>query len=235
MFYGYDWSIIILIPAMIFAFVAQGMVNSAFKKYSSVPNGRGLSGAAAARYILDRNGLSDVQIVPISGSLTDNYNPMNRTLNLSQTVYDKTSISAVSVACHEAGHAMQHAEGYAPLKIRNSIVPVVNFSSRFSWILIMIGLALMFTDGAGGTFGYLMFNLGVIAFVLVLVFHVITLPVEFDASNRALKQMQEYDVLAPDDVPGAKKVLRAAAMTYVAAVAMAAANLIRILVISRRD
>lgn len=234
MYYGFDPTIILLIPAMIFAFVAQGMVQSAFKKYSGYRNSRGLTGAAAARYILDRNGLSDVAIVPVSGSLTDHYDPTQRTLNLSQDVFDKASVSAVSVACHEAGHAMQHAEGYAPLKVRNSIVPVVNFASSISWVLIMIGIGLIFSTSQS-MLGNLVFDIGVIAFVVVLAFHVITLPVEFDASSRALRQMEQYGVLGDEDMKGARKVLRAAAMTYVAAAAVAAANLLRILLIRGRD
>lgn len=234
MYYGIDPTIILLIPAMIFSFIAQGSVTSTFKKYSQVRNTRNMTGAAAARYVLDRNGLSDVPIVPISGSLTDHYDPIKRTLNLSEDVYDKPSVSAVSVACHEAGHAIQHAEGYAPLRIRNSIVPVVNFASSISWILIMIGLGLIFSS-AQSTMGNMIFNIGVLAFVLVLLFHVITLPVEFNASSRALDQMESCGVLGESDMTGARKVLRAAAMTYVAATAVAAANLLRILLIRNRD
>ena len=234
MYYGIDPTIIILIPAIIFSFIAQGSVKSTFRKYSQVRNSRNLTGAAAARYVLDRNGLTDVPIMPIAGSLTDHYDPTNRTLNLSEDVFDETTVSAVSVACHEAGHAMQHAEGYAPLKIRNSIVPAVNFASSISWILIMIGLGLIFSS-AQSSMGNLIFNIGVLAFVLVLLFHVITLPVEFNASSRALKQMESCGVLGESDMAGARKVLRAAAMTYVAATAVAAANLLRILMIRNRD
>ena len=234
MYYGIDPTIILLIPAMIFSFIAQGSVTSTFKKYSQVRNSRNLTGAAAARYVLDRNGLSNVAIVPVSGSLTDHYDPVNRTLNLSEDVYDRPSVSAVSVACHEAGHAIQHAEGYAPLRIRNSIVPAVNFASSISWILIMIGLGLIFSS-AQSAMGNMIFNIGVLAFVLVLLFHVITLPVEFNASSRALAQMESCGVLGESDLKGARKVLRAAAMTYVAATAVAAANLLRILLIRNRD
>ena len=233
--YGLDPTIIILIPAIIFAIAAQGMVNSAFNRYSNVRNSRGLTGSQAARRVLDNNGLSDVQIVPISGSLTDNYDPSDRVLNLSTNVYNVPSISAVSVACHEAGHAIQHSRGYVPLKIRNGIVPVVNFASKISWIMIFIGIILLFqSSGSTSQIGSMLFDIGVIAFVAVIVFHLITLPVEFNASNRAIEQIEQLSLVAPEELPGAKKVLRAAAMTYVAALAMAVANLIRVLAIRDR-
>ena len=237
MYYGYgmDPTVIILIPAIILGFLAQARVKSAFNQYSDVPNQMGLTGAQAARRILDSNGLTDVQIVPIAGSLTDNYNPADRTLNLSQTVCNVRSVSAVSVACHEAGHALQHANGYAPLNIRNSIVPVVNIASRSSWFLILIGLVLLASSGSAGAIGTLLFDIGVIAFVAVLAFHLITLPVEFNASSRALKQMEALSLVAPEDLKGARKVLSAAALTYVAAAAMALANLLRILALRNRD
>lgn len=231
MFY-YDSSIIILIPAMIFAMAAQGMVKSAFNKYSRVRNQRNLTGAQAARRMLDMNGLHDVQIRQIGGSMTDNYNPRTKTLSLSQTVYGVDSVAAVSVACHEAGHAMQHARGYVPLKIRNGIVPLVNFASRLTWPMILIGLILL-SAGSYETFyfGNTLFNIGVLAFVAIIAFHLITLPVEFNASKRAIDQMEELGLVASYDIPGSRKVLRAAAMTYVAALAVAVANLLRILAI----
>ncbi|MGC2872709.1 zinc metallopeptidase [Ihubacter sp. rT4E-8] len=236
MFY-YDTSIIILIPAMIFALWAQAAVKSNFSRYSKVRNQIGLTGAQAARRVLDANGLYDVQIQQIKGSLTDNYNPRNRTLNLSQDVYGVGSIAAVSVACHEAGHALQHAGGYVPLKVRNGIVPVVNLVSHLTWPLILIGIILLGTGNSESWYmGNLLFNIGVIAFVCIVAFHLITLPVEFNASNRAIDQMQELGLVAQDDLRGSKKVLRAAAMTYVAALAVAVANLLRILAIrGRRD
>lgn len=235
MFY-YDTSIIILIPAMIFAMFAQSKVKSAFNRYSKVRNQKNLTGAEAARRMLDYNGLHDVKINAISGSLTDNYDPRRRVLNLSQSVYGVNSVAAVSVACHEAGHALQHANGYAPLKLRNTIVPAVNFASRLTWPMILIGILLL---GAGSyemsVFGNMLFNIGVIGFAAVVVFHAITLPVEFDASNRAIKKMEELGLVAEDDIPGSKKVLRAAALTYVAALATAVANLLRILAIRGRN
>lgn len=234
--YGFDPTIVLLIPAMIFAVAAQGMVKSAFSRYSRVRNRRGLTGAQAARRVLDNNGLSDVEIVPISGSLTDNYDPRRRVLNLSTDVYNVDSVSAVSVACHEAGHAIQHARGYVPLKIRNGIVPVVNFASSISWILIFVGLFLLFQQsGSTSQMGNLLFDIGVLAFVAVVAFHLITLPVELNASRRAIDQMESLALVAPEDLRGSRKVLRAAAMTYVAALAMAVANLLRILAIRGRD
>lgn len=234
--FGFDPTLLLLIPAMIFALAAQGMVKSAFSRYSRVRNHSGLTGAQAARRVLDNNGLSDVEIVPISGSLTDNYDPRGRVLNLSTDVYNVDSVSAVSVACHEAGHAIQHARGYVPLKIRNSIVPVVNFASSISWILIIVGLFLLFQQSVPtNQMGDLIFDIGVMAFVAVVVFHLITLPVEFNASRRAIDQMEALALVAPEDLRGSRKVLRAAAMTYVAALAMAVANLLRVLAIRGRD
>lgn len=228
---SYDLSIIILLIAMLFTMAAQAKVNSNFKKYSKIRNYRGITGAEAARKVLDANGLEDVAIEQIKGSLTDHYDPRDRTLRLSQTVCDVDSVAAVSVACHEAGHALQHAQGYAPLKIRNSIVPVVNFASRFSWLLIIVGIVLL---ANGSYMGDTVFNIGVIFFVAIIVFHTITLPVEFNASSRALKQMEAIGIIDDEEDLGAKKVLRAAAMTYVAALAVAVANLLRILAIRGR-
>ncbi len=231
--YGMDLSFVILIPAMIFSFWAQFKVSNTFKRYSQVRNKAGMTGAQAARRVLDANGLGDVEIVPIQGSLTDNYNPMNKTLNLSETVMNVESVSAISVACHEAGHAIQDARDYAPLRIRNNIVPVVNICSRVSWLLIIAGIFLMGYSGSGQ--GSLILNIGIIAFIAVIVFHLITLPVEFNASSRALQQMEELGLVDSEDYYGAKKVLSAAAMTYIAAAAMAVANLIRVLALTRRN
>lgn len=228
MFY-FDPSIVILIPAILFTFYAQAKVNGNFKKYSRVRTHRHLSGAEAARRMLDVNGLTDVQIERVRGSMTDHYDPRKRVLRLSETVYGVDSIAAVSVACHEAGHAVQHAEHYMPLKIRNSIVPMVNFASALSWPLILIGIILL---GSGNyQMGDTLFLIGVIAFVAVIVFHLITLPVEFNASSRALNQMESLGLIYSEEETGAKKVLHAAAMTYVAALAVAVANLLRILAI----
>ncbi|MDD6043920.1 MAG: zinc metallopeptidase [Eubacteriaceae bacterium] len=231
----YDSTYIILIPAILFTLYAQSQVKGAFNRYSKVRNQKNISGAEAARIVLDYNGLSDVKIAPIRGSLTDNYNPTNKVLSLSETVYGVNSIAAISVACHEVGHAIQHANGYAPLKVRNSIVPVVNFASKLTWPMIIIGLILLSTSAESWYFGNMLFNIGVIAFGAIVVFHLITLPVEFNASSRAIDQMMELGLVTDADVHGSKRVLRAAAMTYVAALATAVANLLRILAIRGRD
>lgn len=236
-YYGGFSSLIYLLPAMLFAMWAQAKVKGTFSKFSRVRNHRNMTGAEAARYMLDRNGLNHVGIRQISGSLTDNYNPRTKVLSLSQSVYGQTSVAAVSVACHEAGHAIQHARSYAPLKIRNAIVPIVNFASNFTWILLVIGLGLIVGGSAEmyGT-GNLIFNIGVATFIGVVLFHLITLPVEFDASRRAIEQMEELAIVDAEEKRGARKVLSAAALTYVAALTVAVANLLRILAIrERRD
>ena len=176
--------------------------------------------------LLDANGLGNVQIEQVRGSLTDHYDPRKRVLRLSQSVYGVNSIAAVSVACHEAGHAVQHAESYKPLKIRNSIVPLVNFASSLTWPLVILGIVLL---ANGSYMGDLLFNIGVITMLAVILFHTVTLPVEFNASSRALKQMDELGIITEEENTGANKVLKAAAMTYVAALATAIANLLRIL------
>lgn len=229
---SYSMSIIFLLAAIVITMGAQAKVSSNFNKYSRIKNRRGISGAEAARIVLDANDLEDVQIEQIRGTLTDHYDPRKRVLRLSQSVYGVDSVAAVSVACHEAGHAIQHAVSYAPLKIRNSIVPVVNVASRFSWLLIFIGIGLLY---AGNYIGDMIFNIGVIAFVAVIIFHAVTLPVEFDASRRALKQMEAQGIIIEGEDSGTRKVLGAAAMTYVASLAMAVANLLRILALRGRD
>lgn len=232
MFY-YDFTMILLIPAILFTLFAQARVKGSFKKYSKVRNTRGITGKEAARLILDNNGLQDVQIVPIAGNLTDNYNPKTRTLNLSESVYDSNSVAAISIACHEVGHAIQHATGYTPLIVRNTIVPVVNFGSALTWPLVIIGLLLL----SAGSFvlGDMVFNIGIFAFLGVILFHLITLPVEFNASKRAILALEDYNLVYDDEIKGAKSVLRAAALTYVAALAVAVANLLRILALRGRN
>ena len=222
----YYGSMIILIPAILFTMYAQSKVNSNFRRYSNVRNARNMTGAEAARRMLDANGLGNVQIEQVRGSLTDHYDPRKRVLRLSQSVYGVNSIAAVSVACHEAGHAVQHAESYKPLKIRNSIVPLVNFASSLTWPLVILGIVLL---ANGSYMGDLLFNIGVITMLAVILFHTVTLPVEFNASSRALKQMDELGIITEEENTGANKVLKAAAMTYVAALAAAIANLLRIL------
>lgn len=232
MFYGMDPTIILLIPAIIFTIFAQGKVKSAYAKYASVPTRRGMTGGEAARRILDSNGMQHVPIEVIGGELTDNYDPTKDVMHLSQEVYSGTSIASVSIAAHESGHAIQDVREYGFLKFRVAMVPVVNVVSGASWPLIILGIVLV----AAGSIqvagiGNMLLNLGVIAFCVVVLFHTVTLPVEFNASSRALKQLESQGILDADELRGAKKVLSAAAMTYVAALAVSVMNLIRILLI----
>lgn len=221
----WDSTIIILIPAIIFSIVAQIMVKSAFSEYSKVRNSRGLTGADAAREILDRNGLSNVRIEHISGSLTDHYDPKANVIRLSDDVYGSATVAAVGVAAHEAGHAVQYAEGYYPIKIRNAIIPVTRFGSSLSTPLVILGLVLSLD---------FLITAGILLFCAVVLFQAITLPVEFNASGRALKTLRSSHFLEDDELKGARSVLTAAAMTYVAAMLSALLSLVRLLVISGR-
>lgn len=221
----WDSTIIILIPAIIFSIAAQIMVKSAFSKYSKVRNSRGLTGADAAREILDRNGLTNVRIEHISGSLTDHYDPRANVIRLSDDVYGSATVAAVGVAAHEAGHAVQYAEGYYPIKIRNAIIPVTRFGSSLSTPLVILGLALSWD---------FLITAGILLFCAVVLFQAITLPVEFNASGRALKTLRSSHFLEDDEMKGARSVLTAAAMTYVAAMLSALLSLVRLLVISGR-
>lgn len=221
----WDSTIIILIPAIIFSIVAQIMVKSAFSKYSRVRNSRGLTGSDAAREILDRNGLSNVRIEHISGSLTDHYDPKANVIRLSDDVYGSATVAAVGVAAHEAGHAVQYAEGYYPIKIRNAIIPVTRFGSSLSTPLVILGLVLSWD---------FLITAGILLFCAVVLFQAITLPVEFNASGRALKTLRSSHFLEDDEMKGARSVLTAAAMTYVAAMLSALLSLVRLLVISGR-
>lgn len=229
-FYGYDPTMIILIPAIILALFAEYKVNSNFKKYSSVQNKHGYTGADVARQLLMLSGINDVTVQMTPGNLTDNYNPKNKTLNLSQNVYNSTSLSAIGVAAHETGHAIQHQNEYFPLILRSSIVPLVSFSSKLSIPLIFIGLLF-----AGRSLFLL--ELGIILFGIVVIFQLVTLPVEFNASRRAINLLSENNFLSESEIPAVKKVLGAAALTYVAAAVSTLANLIRYILIAqnRRD
>ena len=226
---GYYSSMIVLIPAMIFTMIVQGRIKRAYSRYSQVENSRRLTGAQAARMMLDANGLSGVPINILNGGddLNNYFDPRSNSVNLSQAVYHTDSIAAMCIACHEVGHAIQHATNYAPVRIRNGIVPLVNLTSTFSWPMIMLGLIF----STSSRYGSLLFNLGALCFVFVILFHLVTLPVELNASNRALKQMTSIGMVSDFDYSGSRKVLHAAAMTYVAALATAVASLIRILLI----
>lgn len=232
----YDTTYILLIPAIIFAMVASNKVNRAFARYSRVPNLNHITGAQAARMVLDRNGLSNVEIKRVNGRLTDFYDPRSKSLSLSDDVYSATSVAAISVACHEVGHAIQDNVNYAPLKIRNGIVPIVNFGQALTWPLVFIGLMLMAVGDANlGYYGNIIVNVGIICFLAVVIFHTITLPVEINASRRAIQQMESLGIVQGNEVGGAKQVLKAAALTYVAALAMAIANLLRLIALRDRN
>jgi Zn-dependent membrane protease YugP len=207
---------------MLLAFWAQTKVKGAFARYSAVHARRGLRACDVARMLLDRDGLQNVPVQRVPGQLSDHYDPRNKTLSLSDSVYNSTSIAAIGVAAHEVGHAVQDKVSYAPLRIRNAIVPAVNIGSGLAFPLFFIGL-LFRSPG--------MMDLGILFFLGVIVFHLVTLPTEFDASARALRTLSDTQVLAADELGGARAVLNAAALTYVAATVMAAAQLVRLLVL----
>ncbi|MFQ7473471.1 MAG: zinc metallopeptidase [Anaerovoracaceae bacterium] len=234
MYFGmFDPTIVILIPAILFALYAQSKVSMAYNKYLRINNRRGITGRQAARMILDYNGLHHVPIEMVSGTLTDHYDPRKDVMRLSSEVYNGTSLASVSIAAHESGHAIQDGTAYGFLKFRNAIAPVVNIVSVASWPLLLIGLFIIWQGNLAT--GNLVFNLGIAFFVVVVLFHTVTLPVELNASKRAIRQLVDLNIIDGSEAKGAKKVLSAAAMTYVAALATAVANLIRILLIRGRD
>ena len=222
--YGLDPTMIILIPAILLSMWAQSRVQSTFSKYSQVAARGNVTADSVARMLLTLYGMPNMPINHVSGNLTDHYDPRNRTLNLSDGVYGNRSIASIGVAAHEAGHAIQHHESYGPLMLRNGIVPAVNVCSSASMPLFLIGLLM----GNG-----MLVNLGIILFCGALAFHLITLPVEIDASRRALNLLEQTHTLAPDELSGAKKVLTAAAWTYIASALMAVLQLLRLILISR--
>lgn len=218
----FDPTYILLIPALIFAFWAQNKVQSTFRRYLRVHSSTGMTGAQVARLLLDQNGLYDVPVEQIGGHLSDHYDPRQRVMRLSPEVYNSTSVAAIGVAAHETGHAVQHAQNYIPLGLRNNLYPVASIGSQMAFPLFFLGL--LFASG------FLM-DLGIWLFVAALAFQLITLPVEFNASSRALRMLGSSEILSTSEIPKAKSVLSAAAMTYVAATAMAASQLIRLLVL----
>ena len=221
-FYYDIYYFILVIPAMIFAMAAQARVSSVFKKYSSFPVSSGMTGLQAAEIILRGNGIDDVSISMVSGNLNDHFDPRNKNIALSDPVYSSGSVAAVGVAAHEAGHAVQYHAGYGPIKLRNAIIPATRFASTLSWPLILIGL--LFLNEA-------FFAVGIALFSLSAIFQLVTLPVEFNASKRAIAELRGSGRLTEDELAGAKKVLSAAALTYVAALAVSIAQLLRILLI----
>ena len=227
-YYGIDWTYLILVlPCMIFAMIASSNVNSTFKKYSTQYSLRRITGAEAARRVLQHNGVTGVRIERVSGKLTDHYDPKANVIRLSDSVYDSFSTAAIGVAAHEAGHAVQYARDYAPIKLRAAIIPLTNFGSKLAMPLILLGILL----AAFGGFSTFLVDLGIAAFGLSFVFQLITLPVEFNASRRAIRTIDDAQLLTPEEQRGARKTLKAAAMTYVAAMAVALAQLIRLIMI----
>ena len=215
--------IIWLIIAMIFAGVAQAKVSSTYKKYSKVPNKRGFTGEQVATQMLLNAGITDVRVERVAGHLTDHYDPRTKTLRLSSGVYDGRSVAALGIAAHETGHAIQHDTGYVFLVLRSTLVPLSNLGSTLAWPLILIGL--LFGGGSSNTF----IMLGILFYALAVLFTIVTLPVEFNASSRALRLLEDQYFLDGDEIGGARKVLSAAAMTYVAAAAVAILELLRLL------
>jgi len=228
MYFGYpfwDSTMVLLIPAILLSLYAQFKISSAYGRYSEVRSRSGLTGAQAARAILNYNGLYDVQVEPIGGRLSDHYDPRTRVVRLSEDVYYGNSLASLAVAAHETGHALQHANGYFPLELRSTFVPVANFGSSLGPILILVGLFMP-------AFNWLL-QIGIFAFSLAVLFQLITLPVEYNASSRALALLQDGGMLAQDEVRGARSVLSAAALTYVAAALAAVLQLARFILIAQ--
>lgn len=226
--FGYSWwdpTYFLVVIGAVICMIASARVKSTFHKYSGYRSMSNLTGAQAAERILHRAGIYDVSIRHIRGNLTDHYDPRNKTLSLSDSVYGSTSVAAVGVAAHECGHAIQHQKNYAPLSIRGAIVPVANFGSTLAWPLILIGL--FFSSGTGT----LLINLGIVCFSFAVIFQLITLPVEFNASNRALRILEDSGILNSQEIPMTRKVLGAAALTYVASAAAAILQLLRLVLL----
>lgn len=227
-YYGFDWTYVYLVlPCLILSLWASAHVNSTFRRYSKQHSLRGITGADAAARVLAANGVRGVRIEHISGNLTDHYDPSSNVIRLSDNVYGSTSTAAIGVACHEAGHAVQYAQQYAPIKLRAAIIPVTNFGSRLAMPLILIGLLFSSLGELSNFFIYL----GIACFGLSLVFQLVTLPVEFNASRRALAAIEQSGILTDEERAGARKTLTAAALTYVAATAVSLAQLLRLLML----
>lgn len=227
-YYYYDWTYLLVLIGVVICMAASSRVRSVFSRYSRVRSHSGMTGKEAAEQILRRNGIYDVQVIHIPGNLTDHYNPGKKTLGLSDSVYNSSSVAAIGVAAHECGHAVQHAVGYAPLSIRGALVPVANFGSALSCPLILVGLLMNSQMSA------LLINLGILLFSAAVLFQIVTLPVEFNASGRAVKVLESSGMLYPDEVGDVKKVLRAAALTYVASAASMILQFLRLIIIGGR-
>ncbi len=219
MFFFYDPTWWLIIVGMLLCLAASGNVSATYRKYSKIENARGMTAAEVAERILKGAGISDVRIERIEGELTDHYDPRNKVVRLSEGVYYSTSVAAIGVAAHECGHVVQHYNGYLPIRVRNAIVPVVNFGSKLSWPLILLGILFGLTN---------LVDIGIILFTLVLLFQIVTLPVEFNASKRAISVIRDTGILYGEEITGAKKVLNAAALTYVAGVIATALQVLRL-------
>lgn len=236
-YYGFDWTYVaIVLPCIILSLLASASVNSTFRKYSNQLSTRRITGAQAAQRVLSSNGVSGVRIERISGNLTDHFDPRSNVIRLSDNVYDSTSTAAIGVACHEAGHAVQYAQHYFPIKLRAAIIPITNLGSKLAMPLILFGVLF---SALGAAFEPLIY-IGIACFSLSLVFQLVTLPVEFNASRRAIRAISDGELLTAEEIRGARKTLRAAAMTYVAATAVALAQLLRLFLLfgkrsNRRD
>ena len=227
-YYGFDWTYVVLVlPCILLSLWASANVNSTFKRYSGQYSRRGLTGAQAAERVLRSNGVTNVRIERVSGNLTDHFDPRSNVIRLSDNVYGNTSTAAIGVACHEAGHAVQYAQDYAPIRIRSAVIPATNLGSKLAMPLILLGLLI----GFKGDLSYFLVYLGIGCFGLSLVFQLVTLPVEFDASRRAMTAIAQSELLTEEEQRGARKTLSAAALTYVAATAAALAQLLRLLVL----
>lgn len=223
-FYFYDWTYILVLIAAVITIIASARVKTTFSKYAKIRNASGMTGAQAAERILRTRGLYDVQIVQGSGELTDHYDPRNKTLALSESTYGKASIAAVSVAAHECGHAIQHEKNYAPLTVRSFLVPVANIGSRLGVPIIFLGIILSYS---------MLIEVGIWVFAAAVLFQIVTLPVEFNASFRGVEELETLGILNSSELKSGKKVLRAAALTYVAAAASAVLQLLRFVLLSR--
>lgn len=229
-YYYFDWTYLLLIPALILSLWAQSNVNGTFRKYSKVTSRFGYTGADVARKILDMNGLYQVKVERIAGNLTDHFDPKSNVVRLSDATYSSQSVGAIGVAAHEVGHAVQYATGYAPIRVRNSIVPVVNICNMLSMPILLIGVLMSWNSN--------LIQFGIILFSATVLFQLITLPVEFNASNRALATLRDKNILDTTEIKGASAVLRAAALTYVAAAVSAVLSLLRLVLLfggRRRD
>ena len=235
-YYGFDWTYLVLVlPCILLSLWASSSVKSTFRRYSTQYSTRRITGADAAAKVLRNNGVQNVRIERISGNLTDHFDPKTNVIRLSDSVYDSTSTAAIGVACHEAGHAVQYATHYAPIKLRAAIIPVTNFGSKLAMPLILIGILLSFA----GNLSYTLVYLGIACFSLSLIFQLITLPVEFNASRRAIRAIEDAGILSAQELVGARKTLKSAAMTYVAGTAVSLTQLLRLIVLfggrRRRD